>query len=29
MIDASQLHRDAIIIDATCPLARSRPYIDW
>jgi membrane dipeptidase len=29
MIDASPLHRDAIIIDATCPLARSRPYIDW
>jgi membrane dipeptidase len=29
MIDASRLHRDAIIIDATCPLARSRSYIDW
>ncbi|NKB55008.1 MAG: peptidase M19 [Alphaproteobacteria bacterium] len=23
------LHRDAIVIDATCPLARATEYIDW
>lgn len=26
---AEDLHRDAIIIDATCPLARMTSYIDW
>lgn len=29
MDDATRLHRDAIIVDATCPLARSRPHLDW
>ena len=29
MDDPLRLHRDAIIIDATCPLARSRQYLDW
>jgi membrane dipeptidase len=29
MIDAERLHRDAIIIDATCPLARSLPHLSW
>ncbi len=29
MDDPLHLHRDAIIIDATCPLARSRQYVDW
>jgi membrane dipeptidase len=29
MIDSSALHRDAIIIDATCPLARSVAHVDW
>lgn len=28
-IDASALHKDAIFIDATCPLARLRDYADW
>jgi hypothetical protein len=28
-MDATALHRDAIVIDATCPLARSAPHIDW
>ncbi len=29
MLDPLRLHREAIIIDVTCPLARSRQYIDW
>ena len=29
MLDPLRLHRDAIIIDATCPLARSRQHVDW
>jgi membrane dipeptidase len=29
MDDLLRLHQDAIIIDATCPLARSRQYLDW
>ncbi|MBN9262034.1 MAG: hypothetical protein BGN89_12770 [Alphaproteobacteria bacterium 64-6] len=29
MDDPLRLHREAIIIDATCPLARSHQYIDW
>ncbi len=29
MLDPLRLHRDAIIIDVTCPLARSRQYVDW
>jgi len=28
-IDAEMLHRDAIIIDATCPLARHHDKVDW
>ena len=28
-MDAAELHRDAIIIDATCPLARIHTYVDW
>ncbi len=28
-IDADTLHRDAIIIDATCPLARHHDKVDW
>jgi membrane dipeptidase len=28
-VDAAALHRDAIIVDATCPLARMTRYIDW
>jgi len=28
-VDAAELHRDAIIIDATCPLARINTYVDW
>ena len=28
-MDSTQLHRDAIIIDATCPLARKHEYIQW
>ena len=28
-MDASALHTDAIIIDATCPLARVAAYVDW
>lgn len=27
--DVSRLHRDAIIIDGTCPLARLRTHLDW
>ncbi len=29
MDDPLHLHRTAIVIDATCPLARSRQYVDW
>ncbi len=28
-MDATELHRDAIVIDATCPLARIHKYVDW
>ncbi|MDP7546944.1 MAG: membrane dipeptidase, partial [Alphaproteobacteria bacterium] len=28
-MDAEALHRDAIIIDATCPLAQGERYLDW
>ncbi len=28
-MNAEELHNDAIIIDATCPLARMTDYIDW
>ncbi|MCP5152952.1 MAG: membrane dipeptidase [Ectothiorhodospiraceae bacterium] len=28
-MDASALHADAIVIDATCPLAREPAYLDW
>lgn len=28
-MDATTLHRDAIVIDATCPLARIHKYVDW
>ncbi len=28
-MNAKELHRDAIVIDATCPLARSTLHIDW
>jgi membrane dipeptidase len=28
-MNAAQLHREAIIIDATCPLARRVEHIDW
>ncbi len=27
--NAEALHRDAIVIDATCPLARIHKYVDW
>jgi membrane dipeptidase len=29
MDDPQRLHREAIIIDVTCPLARSHQYLDW
>jgi membrane dipeptidase len=29
MDDPQSLHRDAIIIDVTCPLARSHQFLDW
>ena len=29
MTDAEDLHRDAIVIDATCPLARATEYVEW
>ena len=28
-MNADELHRDAIIVDATCPLARKTTYIGW
>ena len=28
-MNAADLHKDAIVIDATCPLARSTDHIDW
>ncbi len=28
-MNAAKLHRDAIVIDATCPLARIHKYVDW
>ena len=28
-MDAAALHRDLIVIDATCPLARTQKYADW
>ncbi len=28
-MDATELHKDAIIIDATCPLAQAVGYVDW
>ncbi len=28
-MDAEALHRDAIVIDATCPLAQDVRYLDW
>lgn len=28
-MDAAALHRDLIVIDATCPLARTHKYVDW
>jgi membrane dipeptidase len=28
-MNAADLHRDAIIIDATCPLARIATYVEW
>lgn len=28
-MNADELHKDAIVIDATCPLARSKVHIDW
>jgi membrane dipeptidase len=28
-MDATALHRDAIVIDATCPLAKEPRYLDW
>ena len=28
-MNAEELHNDAIIIDATCPLARMPDYVDW
>ncbi len=28
-MNAKELHRDAIVIDATCPLARIHRYADW
>lgn len=28
-MDAGEIHRDAIVIDATCPLAQSRAHLDW
>jgi membrane dipeptidase len=29
MTDPLQLHRDAVVIDMTCPLARDTPYVTW
>lgn len=29
MTDPFELHRDAIVIDMTCPLARETRYVDW
>ena len=29
LMDSQELHRDAIIIDMTCPLAVKRSYVDW
>ena len=28
-MNAAELHRDTIVIDATCPLARIHKYVDW
>ena len=28
-MNSEELHRDAIVIDMTCPLARMTEYIDW
>ncbi len=28
-MNAAELHSDAIVIDATCPLARIHKYVDW
>jgi len=29
MSDAETLHRDAVVIDAVCPLLRQKKYVDW
>lgn len=29
MTEAEELHRSAIVIDAVCPLLRSKQYVDW
>jgi membrane dipeptidase len=28
-MDAAALHRDAIVIDGTCPLLRRKEFVDW
>ncbi len=28
-MNADELHKDAIVIDVTCTLARMTEYIDW
>ena len=29
MTDSAALHRESLVIDLTCPLARQPTYIDW